>query len=88
MSVIGKKNKIKNMKSEYRCQKTLPEEQTGGSGSTWSWFTWMTTIIEGCTKGDGALGGVDQCTMEIIEGMNMKFQTLKHSHLCPQMMRR
>ncbi len=53
------KNKIKKMESEYRRQKTLPEEQIGGSGSTWSWFTQMTTIMEGSTKGDGALGGVD-----------------------------
>ncbi len=53
------KNKIKKTESEYQCQKTLPEEQTRGSGSTWSWFTHMTTIMEGSTKGDGALGGVD-----------------------------
>jgi hypothetical protein len=33
------KNKIEKMKSEYRHQKTLLEEQTKGSGSTWSWFT-------------------------------------------------
>ncbi len=54
------KNKIKKMESEYRHQKTLPEEQTRGSGSTWSWFTWMTTIMEGSAKGDCAPGGVDQ----------------------------
>jgi len=45
----------------------LPEEQTKGSGSTWSCFTWMTTIMEGSAKGDYAPGGVDQGTIEIIE---------------------
>jgi hypothetical protein len=45
----------------------LPKEQIGGSGSTWSWFTQMTTIMEGSAKGDGALGGVDQGTTQIIE---------------------
>ncbi len=45
----------------------MPKEQIGGSGSTWSWFTQMTTIMEGSAKGDGALGGVDQGTTQIIE---------------------
>ncbi len=49
------KDKIKKMESEYPHQKTLLEEQTKGSGSTW--FTQMTTIyMEGFAKGDGALG--------------------------------
>jgi hypothetical protein len=42
------------MKSEYWHNKTLLEEQTWGSGSAWSWLTWMTTIMEGFDKGDGA----------------------------------
>jgi len=61
------KKKIEKMKSKYRHQKTLLEEQTKGSGSTWSWFRRMTIIMECFGKGDGALGGVDQGTMEIIE---------------------
>ncbi len=55
------------MKNEYLCQKSLLEEQTRGSGSTWSWFTQMTTIMEGFAKGDGALGRVDEGVTRIIE---------------------
>jgi hypothetical protein len=71
------KNKIEKMKSEYRHQKTLLEEQTKGSGSTWSWFRRMTIIMEGFAKGDGALGGVDQGTMEIIEKVDHKIPNIK-----------
>jgi hypothetical protein len=53
------------------------EEQTGGSGSTWSWFTWMTTIMEGFDKGDGALGGVDQGTREIIEEVDHEIPNIQ-----------
>ncbi len=60
-------NKIKKMKSEYRHETTLLEEQTGGSGSTWSWFACMTTIMEGTTKGRGAPRDVDKGTTKIIE---------------------
>ncbi len=45
----------------------MPEEQTRSNGSTWSWFTWMTTVMEGFSKGDGAHGGVDHLTMGIME---------------------
>ena len=48
------------MKAEYRRQKTLPEEQTGGSGSTWVWFKRMKHIMGGTAKGDGLVGGCDQ----------------------------
>jgi hypothetical protein len=52
------KNKIENiiekMKSEYRHETTLLEEQIGGSGSTWSWFACMITIMKGIAKGRGA----------------------------------
>ncbi len=61
------KNKIEKMKSEYWHQKTSLEEQIGCSGLTWSWFTWITTIMEGSIKGDGALGKVDQGIMKIIK---------------------
>jgi len=60
-------NKIKKMKSEYQHVTTLLEEQTRGSGSTWSWLACMTTIMEGIAKGRGAPKGVDQGTMEIIK---------------------
>jgi hypothetical protein len=52
------KNKIENiiekMKSEYRHETTLLEEQIGCSGSTWSWFACMITIMKGIAKGRGA----------------------------------
>ncbi len=55
------------MKSEYRNETTLSKEQIGGSGSTWSWFACMTTIMEGTANGRGAPRALDQGTIEIIE---------------------
>jgi len=45
----------------------LPKKQTRGRGPTWSWCEHMKNIMEGSTKGKGALGGVDQGIMEDIE---------------------
>ncbi len=55
------------------------EEETRGSGSTWSWFAHMTTIMEGSAKGDGALGGVDQGTMKIIEEVDHETPNIQTS---------
>jgi hypothetical protein len=53
------KDKIEKLKVEYRRQKTLPKEQTGGSVSTWVWFKHIKHIMGGTAKGDGLVRGCD-----------------------------
>jgi len=57
----------------------LLEEQIRGSGSTWSWFTQMTTIMEGSAKGDGAFGGVDEGITKIIEELDHESPNIQAS---------
>ena len=54
------KKKNEKLKAEYQRQKTLPKEQTCGSGSTWPWFERMWSIMGGSAKRDGLEGGNDQ----------------------------
>lgn len=77
------KDKIEKLKAEYRRQKTLPEEQTGGTGSTWPWFDRMRTIMGGSAKGDGLEGGMDQgrSTWQEDTGTNERVQETQRDRL-------